>query len=120
MYHLYLHYNINFGKTQDKFYKKIKNFGFPIDFGKRKCYYNVGGDEMPLAKNQPYDYSELLGRIKAKRITQEELAKQIHLNPSTLNQKLNNKSEFSQSEMRSILEILEEPIDNVSSYFFTR
>lgn len=75
---------------------------------------------MPLAKNQPYDYSELLGRIKAKKITQEELAKQIHLNPSTLNQKLNNKSEFSQSEMRSILEILEEPIDNVSSYFFTR
>lgn len=74
---------------------------------------------MPLSKNQPYDYSELLGRIKAKKITQEELAKQIHLNPSTLNQKLNNKSEFSQSEMRSILEILEEPIDNVSSYFFT-
>lgn len=74
---------------------------------------------MPLVKNQSYDYSELLGRIKAKKITQEELAKQIHLNPSTLNQKLNNKSEFSQSEMRNILKILEEPIDNVSSYFFT-
>lgn len=66
-----------------------------------------------------YDYSELLGRMKAKKITQEELARLIHLNPSTLNQKLNNKSEFSQNEMRVILKILEEPIDNVSSYFFT-
>lgn len=66
-----------------------------------------------------YDYSELLGKMKAKKITQEELARLIHLNPSTLNQKLNNKSEFSQNEMRVILKILEEPIDNVSSYFFT-
>lgn len=74
---------------------------------------------MYLTKKQPYDYSELLGRIKAKKITQEELAKQIHLNPSTLNQKLNNKSEFSQSEMRNILNILEVPIDKIASYFFT-
>lgn len=73
---------------------------------------------VPAINNEPYNYSELLGRIKAKKITQEELARRIHLNPSTLNLKLNNKSEFSQTEMRSILEILDEPIDNVASYFF--
>lgn len=66
-----------------------------------------------------YNYSELLGKIKSKNITQEELARKIRLNPSTLNQKLNNKSEFSQSEMRNICNMLNVPIDNVVSYFFT-
>lgn len=51
--------------------------------------------------NEPYNYSELLGRIKAKKLTQEELARIIKLNPSTLNLKLNNKSEFSQSDLRN-------------------
>lgn len=73
---------------------------------------------VPMINNEPYNYSELLGRIKAKKITQEELARQIHLNPSTLNQKLNNKSEFSQTEMRNILKILGEPIENIAAYFF--
>ena len=66
-----------------------------------------------------YDYSELLGRMKARKITQEELANKIHLNPSTLNQKLNNKSDFSQSEMRNICIVLNVPMDNIVSYFFT-
>ncbi len=74
---------------------------------------------MSVSKNEPYNYSELLGRMRAKKITQEELAKQMHLNTSTLNQKLNNKSEFSQTEMKNILEILEVPVANVATYFFT-
>ena len=57
--------------------------------------------------------------MKAKKITQEELAKRIRLNPSTLNQKLNNKSEFSQSEIKSILNVLELPICDVAAYFFS-
>lgn len=73
---------------------------------------------MKFQNKSTYDYSELLGRIKAKKITQEELAKQIHLNPSTLNQKLNNKSDFSQTEMRNICQVLDIPIDNIVSYFF--
>lgn len=71
-----------------------------------------------VAENKGYDYSELLGKLRAKRITQEELARKIHLNPSTLNQKLNNKSEFSQSEMRNILHELEIPLDMIAAYFF--
>ena len=73
---------------------------------------------MSVSKNEPYNYSELLGKMKAKKITQEELANQIHLNVSTLNQKLNNKSEFSQSEMKNILAILGEPVASVAAYFF--
>lgn len=74
---------------------------------------------MNVTRNENYDYSELLGKIRAKKITQEELARQIGLNPSTLNQKLNNKSEFSQSEMRNILKALGEPLGMVPTYFFT-
>lgn len=74
---------------------------------------------MNVARNKTYDYSELLGKLRAQKITQEELARQIHLNPSTLNQKLNNKSEFSQSEMRAILNVIGAPIGKVAVYFFT-
>lgn len=73
---------------------------------------------MQTFSKEPYDYSELLGKIRSKKITQEELAKKIHLNPATLNQKLKNKSEFSQSEMRNICKALDVPIDNIVTYFF--
>lgn len=73
---------------------------------------------MNTVEKKGYDYSELLGKLRAKKITQEELARKIHLNPSTLNQKLNNKSEFSQSEMRNILNVLEVPVSMISTYFF--
>ncbi len=75
--------------------------------------------KLEIAKRTGYDYSELLGKLRARKITQEELAKTIHLNPSTLNQKLNNKSEFSQSEIRDILKAIGEPIEMAVPYFFT-
>lgn len=68
--------------------------------------------------NEPYNYSELLGRIKAKKLTQEELARIIKLNPSTLNLKLNNKSEFSQSEIRNICNAMDIPYSEIATYFF--
>lgn len=67
----------------------------------------------------PYNYSELLGKLKSKGITQEELARKIHINPSTLNFKLNNRSEFTQSEMKAICKVIGEPVDNVVTYFFS-
>lgn len=73
---------------------------------------------MGTATNDRYNYSELLGKLRAKNITQSELAHKISLNPSTLNLKLNNKSEFSQSEMRSIVGVLGEPVSMIAKYFF--
>ncbi len=74
---------------------------------------------MQLSENTAYDYSELLGKLKSKKITQEELARRIHLNPSTLNLKLNNKSEFSQTEIKNICRVIGVSLDNVAAYFFT-
>lgn len=65
-----------------------------------------------------YNYSELLGRIRAKNLTQKELAHIIKLNPSTLNQKLNNKSEFSQSEIKNICDVVDIPYSDIATYFF--
>lgn len=63
-----------------------------------------------------YDYSRLLGRIKEKGYTQETLASVMHVNPSTLNRKLKNKCEFTQSEIRHLCQLLE--VEDVAGYFF--
>lgn len=63
-----------------------------------------------------YDYSRLLGRIKERGETQETVAKAISINVSTLNQKLNNKRDFSQSEIKNICNFLD--ISDIKSYFF--
>ena len=70
-----------------------------------------GGERM-------YNYSKLLGRIKEKNMTQEEFAKNIGINPSTLSGKLNSTSEFRQSEMEKGMMILDLPLSDICAYFF--
>jgi transcriptional regulator with XRE-family HTH domain len=70
------------------------------------------------AKAKGYDYSELLGLIKSKKLRQEDLALKIGMNPATLNLKLNNKSEFNQSQIRQICIVLDIPSRLVPKYFF--
>ena len=70
------------------------------------------------AKAKGYDYSELLGLMKAKKLRQEDLALKIGMNPATLNLKLNNKSEFNQSQIRQICIVLDIPSRLVPKYFF--
>ena len=72
-----------------------------------------------MQKELAYNYSNLLGKLRAMGITQEELAKKICISPTTLNMKLNNKGEFTQSEMKAICNVISEPVDNVTDYFFT-
>lgn len=65
-----------------------------------------------------YDYSKLLGKMKEKHITQEQMAKNIGIAESTINQKLKCRTQFSQDEMRDILESLDVPLDDIVLYFF--
>lgn len=65
-----------------------------------------------------YDYSKLYGLMREKKITQEGLAKAIGINPSTLNGKLKNVSDFTQSEMIAVMQILGKPLREVPNYFF--
>lgn len=67
-----------------------------------------------------FDYSKLRGKIRENGLTQEELAKELSVAPATLSLKLNNASEFSQSEIRDMCEILNITGAELSDYFFSR
>ena len=46
-----------------------------------------------------FDFSKLLGRMKERREGQREMAAATGMDKSTFNQKINNHSEFTQSEI---------------------
>lgn len=66
-----------------------------------------------------FDYSELLGKIKARRFTQETLAKHIGMAKSSMCLKLNNKAKFRHDEIFLICEALGIEISEIGVYFFT-
>lgn len=67
-----------------------------------------------------YNYSKLLGRIKECGFTQEQLAKAIGINKSTLSAKLNGQYSFSAKEIDSICRELDISNDEIGAYFFTK
>lgn len=71
-------------------------------------------------KNLPYfDYSKLLGRIKEKYGTRENLVKDITISITSLNLRLNNQLEFTQKDIHELSHVLEIPKEEISTYFFT-
>lgn len=67
-----------------------------------------------------YNYSKLLGRIKEYGFTHERLAEAIGINKGSLSAKFNGKSEFTQSEMDAICELLDIPNEEIGKYFFAK
>lgn len=66
------------------------------------------------------NYSKLLGRIKERGFTHEELAKEINKNKGTLSSKLNGKSDFTTKEIVHISKVLDIPNDEIVNYFFCK
>ena len=67
-----------------------------------------------------YDYNPLRGKIREVLGSESNLATVIHMNRSTLSQKLNNLREFTQQNMVDILDALKEPYCKAGFYFFTQ
>ena len=67
-----------------------------------------------------YNYSKLLGRIRECGLTQEQLAKAIGKNKSTISAKVNNQFSFTQDEMNDICKVLDIPNNEIGDYFFAR
>ena len=67
-----------------------------------------------------YDYNPLRGKIREVLGSESNLATVIHMNRSTLSQKLNNLREFTQQDMADILDALKEPYCKAGFYFFTQ
>ena len=67
---------------------------------------------------QNYNYRKLLGRIREKGITQEELARQMGKNTATISRKLNNLGFFTQAEISDMCNILQISSSDIPTYFF--
>ena len=65
-----------------------------------------------------YDYSKLLGRIKEKFGTRENLVKHITISITSLNLRLTNQLEFTQNDIQELSFALEIPPEEISTYFF--
>lgn len=66
-----------------------------------------------------YDYSKLSGKIKEVYGTQAAFAEAMGMAQTSLSFKLNNKSEWSQDEMETAMDLLRIPRTSVRTYFFT-
>lgn len=67
----------------------------------------------------PYNYSKLIGRMAEKGETRESLSKKIGLSSVSLRAKLQNKTQFKQSDIAAISEILDIDADEIARYFFS-
>lgn len=65
-----------------------------------------------------FSYDKLRGRIKEVFGTQDKFAQAIGMSRSTLSQKLNNVSEFTQKEMFDSMQALRLDFSQVDTYFF--
>jgi DNA-binding XRE family transcriptional regulator len=66
-----------------------------------------------------FDYSKLLGKIKENYGTQEHFASAIGIGRTALNQRLNNKVQFTPAQMRNIGKLLGISEKEYYSFFFT-
>lgn len=66
-----------------------------------------------------YDYSKLLGRIKEKYGTRENLVEKITISITSLNLRLNNKLKFDQQDIKELCGALEIEESEIPAYFFT-
>jgi transcriptional regulator with XRE-family HTH domain len=67
-----------------------------------------------------YNYSKLLGRMKECGLTQEQLAKAIGKNKSTISTKLNGRFSFTTNEIDAICKVLNISNDEIGDYFFAK
>jgi len=67
-----------------------------------------------------FNYSKLRGRIVEKCGTQEEFAKKINKDRSSINLALNNKRDFTQKEIVAACDVLDISNNDIGQYFFAR
>ncbi|HJA24701.1 MAG TPA: DUF739 family protein [Candidatus Fournierella merdigallinarum] len=66
-----------------------------------------------------FDYSKLLGKIKEIYKTQDAFAIALGIGRVSLSQRLNNRMDFSQNEIKKACELLGLAEGDIPAYFFT-
>lgn len=72
-----------------------------------------------MSERKIYDYSKLLGRIKEKYNTRENLSKHISISITSLNSRLNNSLKFNQQDIDELCNALDINEEEIPIYFFT-
>lgn len=67
-----------------------------------------------------FDYSHLLGKMRERNLTQEELSNAASIGIVTLNRSLHHNRPFKQDEMVNILRVLGVPLSMIDYYFFDK
>ena len=67
-----------------------------------------------------YDYSKLRGRIREKIGTEGEFAKKIGRTPNYISKVLRNATYFSQEDISKSSFLLEIPVAEIGTYFFSK
>ena len=63
-------------------------------------------------------YGKLREKIKTKYSTLKVFAKEMGIDASTLSQKLNDAVSWKQTEIETIIRLLDIPVDEIGEYFF--
>lgn len=63
-------------------------------------------------------YAKLRGSIREKFGTQEAFAKEMGMNPASMSNKLNGKTEWTRQEIEKACALLEIPLAEAHLYFF--
>lgn len=71
-------------------------------------------------KKIEFDYSKLKGKIKEEMGTQTSLARKLEIDETTMSNKLNNNTYFTQVEIAKICTILHINFLNIPKYFFNQ
>jgi len=69
-------------------------------------------------ENIELNHDKLKGKIKEVLGTQSKLAEELQLDETTISNKLNSNTYFTQKEILRICSILEISLDDVKEYFF--
>ena len=65
-----------------------------------------------------YDYSRIRGKIKEQFRTQEAFARALGISTASLSDKLNNKKEWTQTEMLKVTQLFKVAQNQIPVYFF--
>lgn len=66
----------------------------------------------------PETFDKLKGRMKEMRYNQEQMAKELGISAASLNKKLNSVNAWHWNEIKTVIEVLDIPIDHLCEYFF--
>lgn len=66
-----------------------------------------------------YDYSKLNGKIAEKFKTKGKFSVALGITPQSLSRKFHGSSPWTQPEMVRAMELIDEPLENISVIFFT-